>query len=71
MLDKSQSARRLREVCWTLDATTTSIEHVGVDHRRADVAMSQQFLNRADVIPIFEQMGREGVALMPSSALAA
>ena len=59
MLDKSQSARRLREVCWTLDATTTSIEHVGVDHRRADVFVPEEFLHRPNIVPRFEEMRRK------------
>src|SRR5437762_541853 len=29
---------------------------MGVDHRGADIIMSKQFLNRSDVIPVFEQM---------------
>jgi hypothetical protein len=40
-LDKVQSACRLQEVCWTLDPTTTPIEHVRVDHRRTDVFMPE------------------------------
>jgi len=38
------------------------VQHVGVNHRGFDILMAQQFLNRADVIPIFQQMGRKRVA---------
>ena len=40
----------------THDTATTAIEHVRVDHRRADVRMTQQLLHRSDVVPRFEQM---------------
>jgi hypothetical protein len=30
-----------KEVRWTLDSQPSPVEYVGVDHRRADVAMSQ------------------------------
>ena len=34
---------------------------MGVSHRRPDVAMSEEFLDGADVIPRFEKMGRKGM----------
>jgi hypothetical protein len=43
----------------TTDAPAALIEHVRVDHRGADVAVSEQFLDRADVIASFKKMGRE------------
>jgi hypothetical protein len=36
-----------------------SIEHVGVDHRRRHIGMSQQFLHRADVVAGLQQVRRE------------
>ena len=33
--------------------------------------MPQQFLHGADIVTPFQEMGCEGMALMPSSALAA
>jgi len=33
---------------------------MGVDHRSADVIVSEQFLNRSDVVAIFQQMGGKG-----------
>jgi hypothetical protein len=35
---------------------------MGVDLRRSDVAVSEQFLQRADVISGLEQVRREGVS---------
>ena len=35
---------------------------MGVDHGGADVFVPQQFLDGADVVAIFEQMGGEAVA---------
>ena len=52
--------------CWlpvegTADATGAPIEHVGVDHRRADVIVAEQFLDGADVVAVFEQVCGEGM----------
>jgi hypothetical protein len=41
---------------------------VQVDHRRLDVFVPQQLLHLADVFSILQQMRREAVSLMPSSA---
>jgi len=35
---------------------------VRVDHRRPDVAVTEEFLNRTDIVTVLEQMSREGVA---------
>jgi hypothetical protein len=35
---------------------------VGVDHRRLDVFVSEEFLDGSDVVPGHQEMGREGVA---------
>src|SRR6188508_2660459 len=34
-------------------------QHVGVDHRGADIAVPEQFLNASDVDPAVEQVSRE------------
>src|SRR5262245_36221587 len=44
------------------DAATAAVEHVRVDHRRRDIAMPEQLLDGADVVPSLEQMRREAVA---------
>ena len=38
-----------------------TVEDVRVDHRGGDVAVPANFLNRADVVPVFKQVGRERV----------
>ncbi len=35
---------------------------MGVNHRRTDVHVPEQFLNSSDVIAIFKQMGGKGMA---------
>ena len=40
-------------------AERTTLEHVRVHHRRADVRVAEQLLHRPDVVPILEQMGRK------------
>jgi hypothetical protein len=37
------------------------VEDMGVDHRRADVPMPEQFLNRPDVVAVFQQVRGECV----------
>jgi len=37
------------------------VEYLGVDHRGFDILMAKEFLNRADVIPVFQQVGGKGV----------
>jgi hypothetical protein len=34
---------------------------MGVNHGRGDIRMTEQFLNRPDVVPLRQQMRREGV----------
>jgi hypothetical protein len=40
---------------------TALLKHMGVNHRRGNVVVPQQLLNRANVGPALEQVGREGV----------
>jgi len=49
------------ELSRTLDAASTPVEHMGIDHRRPDVLVTEQFLHRADVIPRFESMRRKSM----------
>jgi len=37
------------------------VENVRVNHRRADILVSEQFLNRADVVMIFKQVRGKAV----------
>lgn len=45
----------------TANATAASIEDVGVDHRSFYAAVAEQFLHRANVRTVLQQMYREAV----------
>jgi hypothetical protein len=45
----------------TAHALTTLIQHMGVDHRRAHIPMTEELLNRANVVAGFQQMRGERV----------
>jgi hypothetical protein len=34
---------------------------MGIDHRGTDITMAQEFLNRADIVAVFQQMGGEAL----------
>jgi hypothetical protein len=40
---------------------TSLVQHVGVNHGRADIFVSHQFLNCADVVSGFQQVSGEGM----------
>ena len=42
---------------------------MGVDHGGFDILVPQQFLDGADVIAVFQQVGGETVPIMPSTEL--
>ncbi len=50
------------EIERTADATSTTLQHMGIQHRCADIFVSKQFLDRADVVPVLEQVRRKTVA---------
>ena len=37
-------------------------EHVGIDHSSSDIVVAEEFLDGADVVALFEEVGGEGVA---------
>ena len=41
------------------DAAPALVQDMGIDHRRSDIAMAEQFLDRPDVVTAFQQMGCE------------
>ena len=41
---------------------TTAVQYVGVDHRRAQVLVAEQFLKSPDVVAVTDQLGGEGIA---------
>ena len=34
--------------------TPASIEHMGIDHRRADILMPKELLNRSNIVPVLQ-----------------
>jgi len=46
---------------WAYNFIGFNIEHMKVDHCRADIAVSKQFLNGSDIGSSFQQMCREAV----------
>lgn len=42
-------------------ARRSAVEDMGVDHRCLDIAMTQEFLDRPDVVASFKQVGSEGM----------
>lgn len=51
-----------RSVERTADGQAAALQDMGVDHRRPDVFVPQQFLDCSDVIMVFQQVGREAMA---------
>jgi len=51
-----------RRIEWAANGETAALQHVGVDHGGLDVFVAEQFLDRANVIAVFEEVGGEGVA---------
>jgi hypothetical protein len=47
------------------------LEHVGVDHGRADILVPQQFLHCPNIVTVLQQVRGKAVPVMPSSALPA
>jgi hypothetical protein len=45
-----------------VDPFPAPIQYMGINHRRLHVPMSEEFLNRANVIAIFQQVSGEGVS---------
>ena len=52
----------LQPVDRAADAVAALVEHMGVDHGRAHVFVTQKLLDGANVVARFEQVGSEGVA---------
>ena len=45
-----------------LHADARPVEHMGIDHRGADVLVAQQLLHGPNIVAVFQQMCGEGVA---------
>ena len=42
-----------------MDNQTAPVEDVSVDYRRPDILVPQEFLDSANIITVFQRMGRE------------
>ena len=62
------AASGLQPICRAGDAQRASVEDVGVDHRRLEVAVAEELLDGANVRAVLEQVGGVAVTLMPISA---
>ena len=51
----------LKSIKRTLNAATTAVHHVGIDHRRRHILVPKQFLDGADVVSRLKQVRREAV----------
>jgi len=54
-------SRTKHPIRWALDSARPSVQDVGVDLRRAYVTVPEQFLNRTDVMAVFQQVRGERV----------
>jgi len=45
-----QTAYPLQTIDWTAHTSASLAQNVGIDHRRADILVTQEFLNRSDVV---------------------
>ena len=46
---------------WAADGFGAFVKNMGVDHGGFDIFVAEQFLNSADVVTCFKQMGGKGV----------
>jgi hypothetical protein len=52
----------LQVVGGAADGSAAAVEHVRVDHRRADIGVAEELLDSADVVARLEQLAREALA---------
>ena len=55
------AGRILYTVQWTANSFGTAIEDMRINHRGFYIFMIQPFLDGADIVPPFEQVGSEGM----------
>ena len=53
------------------DTAAAAVQDVSVDHRRGHVSVAEELLDGADVVACLQEVGGEGVPLMPGPALPA
>jgi hypothetical protein len=53
---------KLQTIRGAPDPQGSPIQNMRVNHRRADIRMAEQFLNRSNIVPVLEQKRRKGMA---------
>src|SRR5687768_8444 len=61
-VDRAPKLQAMLLIQRTLHAASAPIQHVRVNHRGAYILVSEEFLYRANVVAIFEQVGREAMS---------
>lgn len=46
---------------WAAHSGGAPVQHVRIDHRRADIVVAEELLNGADVVAVLEEVRGEGV----------
>jgi len=54
-------SNRLQKVSWAGHCEGATVEHMGIDHGGPYVAVAEELLDRADVLPLLQQVGGKGV----------
>jgi hypothetical protein len=52
----------LQQIAEAPNTSAATIQHMGIDHRRVDILMPQEFLDSANIVARFEQMGGKPLA---------
>jgi len=61
---------RSKPIRRAINAATTTIQNVRVDHCRAHVFVAQEFLNRSNIVTVLKQVsGERKLAVRPSTVL--
>lgn len=57
----TQSNLPLQAIGWTSHTMPTPVQYVCIDHCRSHVFVSQEFLDRADIISVLQKMRGKGM----------
>jgi hypothetical protein len=49
-------------VHWAANTCRDPVKNMGMDHRRSDIFVVQEFLDSPDIVTVFRQMRSEGMA---------
>ena len=65
----SRSLRPRHSIQRTPYPPTTTLYHMGIDHRRLHILVAEQFLHRADIVPVFQEMRSKAMSKRMASHL--